>query len=89
MVNNEMVENLVKEYAELLENKERYLEAIRENYEIIDDKKTFYYDVQEYREKNRNLKRRVNEFDQRMNQIVTFFRENNINLEELLDNRTR
>ena len=89
MVEQEMIKDLVEEYAGLLEHREDFIREIKANEEIINDRRTFYYDVIECRKENMKFKRRVNEIDNRLNEIAIFFGENNINLETYLSNRNR
>lgn len=89
MVGQEMIRNLIEEYAVLLERRKAYIREIKANEEIINDRRTFYYDAIECRTENRNYKSGLNEVDNRLNEIAIFFKENNINLEMYLSNRNR
>ena len=89
MEEQEMIESLVAEYAGILEHREAYVREIKANEEIINDRRTFYYDAIECRTENRNLKRSLNKLDNRLNEIALFFKENNIDLEMYLSNRSR
>ena len=89
MVDQETIKDLAEEYANLLERRENYIREIKANEEIINDRRTFYYDAIECRKENMKFKRRVNEFDNRLNEIAIFFRDNNIDLEKCLSDRNR
>ena len=89
MVNKETVERLLMEYVQKLEKLEDYKYDKKQTEELLEDKTLNPVDRREYQNDVIYDDRKIDEFERRLNEIAIFFRENNINLEECLDSRTR